>query len=95
VSRLELSSQITRKNELFYAAVGEELVMMSTEEGNYYGLDPVGRRIWEIIGKPRTVSDICCELLMDYDVSAAACEVEVLAFLKELVEHRVVNVVAN
>ena len=95
MSTLELSSQITRNNELFYAAAGEELVMMSTEGGNYYGLDPVGRRIWEIIDEPRTVSDICAELLMDFQVPAATCEAEVLAFVKELVEHRVVHVVAN
>ena len=95
MSRLELSSQVTRNNELLYAVVGEELVMMSTEEGNYYGLDPVGRRIWEIIGEPRTVSDICAELQMDYYVPAATCEAEVLAFVKDLVEHRVVHVVAN
>jgi hypothetical protein len=95
VSGLELSSQITRNNELLCAVAGEELVMMSTEEGNYYGLDPIGRRIWEIIDKPRRISDICAELLMDYQVPAATCEVEVLAFVKKLVEHRVVHVVAN
>jgi hypothetical protein len=95
MSTLELSSQITRNNELLCAVAGEELVMMCTEEGNYYGLDPVGRRIWDIIGEPRTVSDICAELLMDYHVPAATCEAEVLAFVKELVEHRVVHVVAN
>jgi hypothetical protein len=78
-----------------YAVAGEELVMMSAAEGNYYGLDPVGRRLWEIIDQPRTVSDICAELLMDYHVSTATCEAEMLAFLKELVEHRIVHVVAN
>jgi Coenzyme PQQ synthesis protein D (PqqD) len=79
----------------FCTLVGDELVMMSTEEGNCYGLDPVGRRIWEIVSEPRTVTDICAELQVDYQVGAATCEAEVLAFLKELVEHRVVHVVAN
>jgi hypothetical protein len=28
-----------------HASAGEELVMMSIEAGNYYGLDSTGRRI--------------------------------------------------
>jgi hypothetical protein len=66
--------------------------MMSTEEGNYYGLDPVGRRIWEIIGEPlRHLCRAANRLLRARrDVRG-----EVPAFVKELVEHRVVHVVAN
>lgn len=32
--------------------------MMSIERGFHYGLNPVGRRIWEWIAEERSVSDL-------------------------------------
>jgi hypothetical protein len=73
-----------------HASAGEELVMMSIEAGNYYGLDPTGRRIWEMIGEPQTVSEICARLVAEYDVPPDVCESEVLAFLSELAEQKII-----
>jgi hypothetical protein len=92
---LRRSSRVARNNEVLHASAGEELVMMSIEAGNYYGLDPIGRRIWEIIGEPQTVSGICARLIAEYDVPPEVCECEVLAFLSELAEQRIIDVVAN
>ena len=40
---------VRRKDGWLSAKVGDELVMMSAEKGNYIGLSDVGARIWELL----------------------------------------------
>jgi hypothetical protein len=69
------------------ARIGEELVMMSVEKGNYVGLSDVGRRIWELIKTPQDIEAICAQLLEEFDVAPAACKADVETFLKVLERH--------
>ena len=40
---------VRKQGDWLSAKVGDELVMMSAEKGNYIGLSEVGARIWELI----------------------------------------------
>jgi Coenzyme PQQ synthesis protein D (PqqD) len=71
-----------------------ETVLLSMRDAHYYGLDPVGSRIWELISEPTRVSEICEVIVREFDVEADRCEHDVLRFLgdlaaKELIEVRV------
>jgi len=92
---LSASSKISRNPELLHAAAGDEMVMLSVEAGNYYGLDPIGRRIWDLLDEPARVSEICSRLTAEYQVEPEECEADVLSFLRELVERRIVNVLVD
>jgi len=78
---------VKKQGDWLSAKVGDELVMMSAEKGNYLGLSEVGARIWELIETPQDVEVICRQLQSEYDVAADTCRAEVDAFLKELVKH--------
>jgi hypothetical protein len=80
--------QIVRKQGDWLAAkVGDELVMMSAEKGNYIGLSDVGARIWELLEAPQDVAALHAQLLKEYDVTPEVCRAEVDTFLKELAKH--------
>jgi len=66
--------------------------MMSVENGKYYGLDDTGSRIWELIERPVRVSDLIDRLLERFDVDRETCEKDVLKFLSELNDDRIVAV---
>lgn len=57
--------------------------MMSIQNGEYYGLDDIGSREWELIEKPVKVSDLIDTLLERSDVDRGTCEKDVLKFLNE------------
>jgi len=76
---------VRRQGDWLSAKVGDELVMMSAEKGNYIGLSEVGARVWELIETPQELETVIARLLQEYDVSPEACRAEVDAFLKELV----------
>ena len=73
-----------RNKDLLTSNLDEDLVMLSVQTGKYYGVNSVGRRIWELLVLPMSVPQISDELLKEYEVSREQCEQEVLGFLKEL-----------
>ena len=78
---------VRRQGDWLSAKVGDELVMMSAEKGNYIGLSEVGARIWDIIETPSEMDAVCARLQEEYEVAPETCRVEVENFLSELVKH--------
>jgi hypothetical protein len=78
---------VRKQGDWLAAKVGDELVMMSAETGNYVGLTEVGARIWELLETPQDVSALCSNLLEEFDVTAETCRAEVDAFLNELTKY--------
>lgn len=78
--------KIQKKGDWLTAKVGEELVMMSAEKGNYLGLSEVGARIWELLEAPSDIDAICAQLQQEYDVTPDVCRTEVENFFNELMK---------
>ncbi|HZD91598.1 MAG TPA: PqqD family peptide modification chaperone [Pseudolabrys sp.] len=83
---------VRKQGDWLAAKVGDELVMMSAEKGNYIGLSEVGARIWEMIETPCDVEAVCAQLQSEYDVAPETCRAEVEDFLNELVSHGAVAI---
>ena len=90
---IQTNSKIRRDNELIFSEMDGETVMMSVERGEYYGIDPIGSRIWGMLETPKTMSELCDTLLPDYDVTREQMEKDVLAFLKQMLEKGIIKIV--
>ena len=75
---------ISRNEGIVFNKLDDELVMMSIENGEYYGLDNIGAQIWEIIQQPTNFSEIVLKLMRKYDVSEETCIADIQEFLSEL-----------
>jgi len=75
---------ITRKEEIAFADMDGEIVMMNLEKGNYYNLGKTGSVVWNMLEKPISVETLIQDLLEKYYVTRQQCEEEVLFFLNEL-----------
>jgi hypothetical protein len=60
-------------------------------DGEYYGLDAVGARVWTLLATPQRVSELVSAVTREFDVRADECERDVLALLDELAERRLVR----
>ena len=87
-----MSSVVHQSEEQVSAEVDGEVVMMSVEQGNYYGLDEVGSRIWELVETPSTVTAVCDALVAEFDVDRATCEGDVIRFIQEMADQGLVTV---
>jgi hypothetical protein len=72
--------------------LGGEVVILSLEDGIYYGLDEVGARVWSLIQTPTAVASIRDAILEEYDVDAPQCEHDLLALLDDLAARGLVEV---
>lgn len=75
---------VERKKHVMTTTIEEKLVMMNIEKGNYFGMNAMGKQIWEMIGKPRTVEGLCSDLLKRYDIDPDPCFTKVTGFLEQL-----------
>jgi hypothetical protein len=91
-SGISLNSTVVAVEDQVSSQVGDEAVILHMRDGIYYGLDPVGAGIWELLQEPRTVHEIRDRLLSEYEVEGARCEADLLSLLQELMERRLVRV---
>jgi len=66
------------------ANVGDETVIAGLTRGNYYGLNPVAARVWELIQTPARMTDLRQTLAAEYEVSPERCGVDLLELLERL-----------
>lgn len=79
-----------RNEEMISADLDGMTVMMSIDNGKYYGFDEIATVIWDSIDKPLKVEELVDKLTREFDVSKEACEKDVLEFLEELYEKKLV-----
>jgi hypothetical protein len=75
---------VARNSGFMEAEVDQEIVALDVEKGVYYGLNPVGSRIWRLLINPIRIADICTVLVTEYQVEPETCEREVLNLLEDL-----------
>jgi len=80
---IEPNTLIRRNDEIVAADMGDEVVMISLQRNNYFGLDDIGARIWALLEQPTTMRAICERLRMQYDVDEETCARDV----GELLDH--------
>ena len=69
-----------------------EAAIVNLKNGVYYGLDPVGARIWNLIREPVTFAHIRDSLVEDYDVEPGRAEADIREFLTRLAEQGLVEI---
>ena len=88
---LTLESRPHRREGVLAQQVSGTLVLLSLDDGQYYSLDEVGIRAWELCDGSRSVAEIISILCQEYDAPAATIESDVLELLADLVNEKLVD----
>ncbi|MBF6568633.1 MAG: PqqD family protein [Candidatus Binataceae bacterium] len=86
------SSTVCAVDDQVSCELGGEAAILDLQQGVYYGLDPVGATIWNLIAQPRRVDEIKQALLDQYEVSPDQCERDLIELLNDLAEHGLIRV---
>ena len=70
--------------------VSDEMVLMDLETGTYFSLDPVGARVWELLGQGMALSAVCEAIFSEYDAPRETIETDVLELCDDLVEKKLI-----
>lgn len=80
----------SRNEQIIDGELDDNQVMMHLDKGKYFGLDPVAKRIWQIVEEPKSINEIVALLLEEYEVEEAQCVEEVHAFLEKAIQFDIV-----
>jgi hypothetical protein len=69
-----------------------EAAILNIKSGVYYGLDPVGARIWNLIQEPREVAEIQSTITSEYDVEPERCAQDLAELLQKLLAEGLIEV---
>lgn len=91
---ITLDSIVQQSEGQISSEIDGEVVSMSIEQGNYYGMNPVLSHIWNLIrAEPTQVSELCLKLVERYEVSAEECSKDVLESLEKLRAEKLIKTI--
>jgi len=88
--KLTKQTIIQRNNDILASDIDGEKVMMSIQQGEYYGLGKTGSFIWDNIEQPITIKDLADLITEKYEVSKAQCLNDIMPFLNDLAEKKLI-----
>ena len=89
---MNLTDKVTIPAEVMARQVGEETVILDLASGTYFGLNPVGARIWQLVSEGRALAEVCESMLDEYEVSREELERDLSGLLDTLTDKGLIKV---
>lgn len=81
---MNLNQTIILSPDVISQEVSGETVLLDLESENYFGLDEVGTRIWQLIKETNNLKTIYDTLLSEYDVQEDRLQQDLDTLLSEI-----------
>ncbi len=81
---LSVHSIVVAATEQVSCPLGEESAILNLKNSVYYGLDPVGARVWKLLQQPRSIGQLRDAVIDEYDVEPHRCEADLLELLEKM-----------
>ena len=79
-----LNDSIVVSEDVLFRELDDEAVLLNLKTGIYFGLNPLGTRIWQLIAAERSLSRVLEMMLLEYDVERAVLETDLLELSRQL-----------
>lgn len=79
-----LQSSVSLSPQVLVQDVGGEAVLLDLASEQYFGLDPVGARIWALIGEGAQLGSVYERLCREFEADPSRLEQDLLALVDEL-----------
>ena len=89
---LNMDNVVVQNRDIDVSDLNNEKVMMNIDKGQYFSLNSLGSRIWELIDSPKKIRNVVNVLLQEYEVSEEECVESVTEFLNTLHHVELINV---
>ena len=89
---ISLDSRVAIHEDAVFRELDGEAVILQLDAGMYFGLDPVGTRLWQLIETHGALRPVLDAALSEFDVAPDVLEQDLLDLVSTLVEKRLVVV---
>lgn len=82
---MEMDDRFTASDDVVSREVGGEMVLLDLVSGQYFGLDQVGGRIWELLSeRAHSLTELCDVIESEFDAPRAQIEADMINITSEL-----------
>ena len=85
-AQVKLDTKLSIPPQVMSRLVGDETVLLDLASGMYFGLDDVGKRIWESVAEGQSLGETAAIIATEYEVDEAQAQAELIEFATDLVE---------
>jgi hypothetical protein len=83
---MDLETKLSIPPQVMSRLVGDETVLLDIASGVYFGLDGVGKRIWESVAEGQNLAQTIAVITREFEVDEAQAQADVIEFTNDLVE---------
>ena len=83
-------SMLKRKSQVLAKKASEDMVLLDIDSGEYYALNSVGSRVWELCDGTRSVSEVISAIAIEFEAPLETVRTDVIDLLSELAEEHLV-----
>ena len=83
---INLDTQISIPETVYTQEVGEETILLDTQGGRYFSLDPVGTRMWQLTREHGALRLVYEAILKEYEVMPRQLEIDLLALVAKMID---------
>ena len=80
------ASVLTRSDDVLHQEVGGEAVLLDLASEQYFGLDPVGTRIWTLLDGSTSLEQVHAKLCAEYDADPTRIASDVMTLVQALLD---------
>ena len=92
---ISLDTLVNIPDVVYTQEIGEETILLDTQGGRYFNLDPIGARMWKLIRQHGALRPTYETLLTEYEVTPERLEADLLELTEKLIEKGLVVIQAS
>jgi hypothetical protein len=91
---LSLKDSIAMPDDVLFRELEGEAVLLNLNTGTYFGLDPVGTRMWQLIAEQHSLARVLETLAGEYEVDRPVLEHDLIELSRQLCASGLCHVVS-
>ena len=81
---LSLQTTVIASSQQVSCPLGDESAILNMKNSVYYGMNPVGATIWNLLKQPKTIAEIRDAIVSEYEVDEELCQRDLFTLLEEM-----------
>jgi hypothetical protein len=91
MATISLESRLQRCPRVLDQQATGTTVLLNLEDGEYFALDGIGGRVWELCRDGRTLAEVAATLSEEYDAPLPVIQEDVLELVTDLVREKLIR----
>jgi hypothetical protein len=88
---VSFSARVSVAPDVLFRLVGEEGVLVNLNTELYLGLNPVGTRMWSVLGSTNSIQAAYDQLLQEYEIDPAQLRADLEEFIDQLIGQKLIE----